>query len=67
MVSEPEFVAVAPRLADVGGVPDGLSLVPCAETAELPMVSARRMLNVLIMLLNFPCTGDLTIRQATLR
>lgn len=56
MLSEPEFVPVPLRVAEVGCVPDGLSLVPCAEAAELPTANARRRrLNVLIILLNFPC------------
>ena len=51
-----ELVLVPRRVADVGCVPDGLSLVPCAEATEFPTANARRRrLNVLIILLNFPC------------
>ncbi|SPP97757.1 protein of unknown function [Bradyrhizobium vignae] len=56
MLSEPELVPVPLRVAEVGCVPDGVSLVPCAEATEIPMASARRRLNVLIILLNFPCS-----------
>ncbi|PWE80813.1 hypothetical protein XF30_32450 [Bradyrhizobium sp. SUTN9-2] len=71
IVSDPEFVPVPLRVAEVDCVPDGVSLVPCAEARELPIVNAITRLNVLIILLNFPCLfltpSRQTIGRALLR